>query len=270
MQGRLCDQVDGLIQAFPWDDWKSEFGIAKEIGLRSMEWTLDAAGLNENPLMTESGRSEIRILSERFDIDIESATGDCFMQMPFWKVSNYVEKSKLVSELFQVVEACSELGITKLVVPIVDNGRFTSSDEESVFVQTMLDSTDYFRSCNVQLIFETEFGPTENLEFISKFPKDVFGINYDSGNSASLGFSVISEFDLFSDRIKNIHIKDRKLNGGTVPLGSGSVDFVELFRCIEKYSYQGCLILQTARALDGDHAGALMRYKDFIQEFWNT
>jgi L-ribulose-5-phosphate 3-epimerase len=50
MQGRLCEPVDGKIQAFPWRDWESEFRNAAAIDLRLMEWTLDQERLNENPL----------------------------------------------------------------------------------------------------------------------------------------------------------------------------------------------------------------------------
>ena len=52
MQGRLSDQVNGEIQAFPVNHWEHEFEKAQEIGLDLMEWTLDADGLYANPLMT--------------------------------------------------------------------------------------------------------------------------------------------------------------------------------------------------------------------------
>ena len=37
MQGRLCERVDGKIQAFPWRDWKNEFPAAAAIDLHLME-----------------------------------------------------------------------------------------------------------------------------------------------------------------------------------------------------------------------------------------
>src|SRR3546814_5788968 len=36
MQGRLCDRVDGMIQAFPWQDWESEFPTAHRLGIGLM------------------------------------------------------------------------------------------------------------------------------------------------------------------------------------------------------------------------------------------
>ena len=60
MQGRLCDRVDGKIQAFPWRDWELEFPRAQALDLRLMEWTLDQDRLHENPLLTAAGQARIR------------------------------------------------------------------------------------------------------------------------------------------------------------------------------------------------------------------
>ena len=62
MQGRLCNPIDGCIQAFPWQDWKLEFPLAESIAISAMEWTLDYDQLYDNPLMTEEER-EINTLS---------------------------------------------------------------------------------------------------------------------------------------------------------------------------------------------------------------
>lgn len=83
MQGRLSDQVDGKIQAFPWKHWQDEFRVAKSINMPIMEWTLDQQHLYENPLMTSVGQEKIKSLSLEYGIKIPSLTGDCFMQSPF-------------------------------------------------------------------------------------------------------------------------------------------------------------------------------------------
>ena len=59
-----------------------------------------------------------------------------------------------------------------------------------------------------------------------------------------------------------MHVKDRLLGGTTVPLGTGAADLAKAIRLIEQSGYRGQYILQTARAADGDHAGALARYRD--------
>ena len=64
------------------------------------------------------------------------------------------------------------------------------------------------------------------LNFFKNFDKKYFGLNYDTGNSASLNFDPCQEFKKNGSIIKNIHIKDRKKFGGTVPLGKGSLNSI--------------------------------------------
>ncbi len=44
-----------------------------------------------------------------------------------------------------------------------------------------------------------------------------------------------------------------------MPLGTGAADLAQAIRLIEHSGYSGQYVLQTARAADGDHAGALAR-----------
>ena len=67
----------------------------------------------------------------------------------------------------------------------------------------------------------------------------------------------------------NVHIKDRKYNGITVPLGQGDANFDKVFKNLSKFSYQGNLILQTARALDDNHIEPLVKYRNMTKEWMN-
>ena len=116
---------------------------------------------------------------------------------------------------------------------------------------------------DVYIAFETDLDPRLNREFISEFDPKQFGINYDIGNSASLGYEVNDEFRAYGERIINVHVKDREFNGNTVPLGEGAVKFDEVVKNLRNVNYQGNYILQTARAKDNNHAGAIRQYKCF-------
>jgi hexulose-6-phosphate isomerase len=72
-------------------------------------------------------------------------------------------------------------------------------------------------------------------------------VNYDSGNSAALGYLPDQEFGAYGNRIGSVHIKDRVQGGGTVPLGHGSTDFSAVFENLRRISYSGDFVLQTAR-----------------------
>ena len=100
------------------------------------------------------------------------------------------------------------------------------------------------------ILFESDYSPKKLKKFILKFNSNNFGINYDTGNSASLGFDVKQEIDQYYEFIKNIHIKDRLLNSESVHLGNGAFLFNQFFNLIKERLYKGNLILQTARGIN--------------------
>ncbi|MBE5528324.1 xylose isomerase [Laribacter hongkongensis] len=266
MQGRLSPLVDGKIQAFPWDSWQQEFPAAQGLGLELMEWTLDQDRLYQNPLLTPEGQQEIQALCQAHRIAIPSLTGDCFMQAPFWKATGQ-ERAALEADFLAIARACATVGIQMVVVPLVDNGRLDDIQQEDTVVEFMLARADLFRTLGLRIIFESDFIPSELARFIARLPADAFGINYDIGNSAALGYKPVEEFAAYADRIVNVHVKDRVLGGTTVPLGTGNADFPMVFGLLRKAGYVGYMIMQTARAKNGDHAGALRQYKTKI-EVW--
>ena len=95
----------------------------------------------------------------------------------------------------------------------------------------------------------------------------MFGINYDIGNSASLGYNPCEELAAYGARIINVHVKDRLLGGRTVALGHGNADFEEVFSLLKNQGYRGNYILQTARADNDDHVGVLSKYFTMTQ-YW--
>lgn len=262
MQGRLSPLVDGKIQAFPWGSWQQEFPAAQGLGLGVMEWTLDQDRLYQNPLLTPEGQQEIRKLCQVYRMAIPSLTGDCFMQAPFWKATGQ-ERTALEVDFLAIARACATVGIQMIVVPLVDNGRLDEAAQEDAVVEFMLEQADLFRALGLRIIFESDFIPTELARFIARLPAGGFGINYDIGNSAALGFNPVEEFAAYADRIVNVHVKDRILGGTTVPLGTGNADFPTVFGLLRKAGYAGCMIMQTARK-DDDHVGALRQYKAMI------
>ncbi len=266
MQGRLSDSVNGKIQAFPWRDWENEFPIAVGIDLHILEWTMDQERLYENPLMTEGGQKKIRGLSQRYNVSIPSLTGDCFMQAPFWK-TNGKARTDLQEDFLAIARACAAVGIRMIVVPLVDNGRLETAEQENALVGFLLAQQLFLAEHQLQVIFESDFTPSELARFIARLPAERFGINYDVGNSAALGFKPVEEFAAYGDRVVNVHVKDRVLGGTTVPLKTGSADFEGVFEVLAQKNYQGNFILQTARAAEGNHAEILSDYRAMTQQW---
>lgn len=262
IQGRLCNMVEGKIQAFPWDDWKKEFPAAQKLGLGLMEWTLDHDRLYENPLMTIAGQKEIASLCDQHCITIPNLTGDLFMQAPFYKFNGKEQKS-LINDMHAVLEACKTIGVRYIIMPLVDGGRLENTIQEDTLVDELKNVQPFLENNTMSILFESDYTPIEYLRLLNRLKTESFGVNLDTGNSAALGFGHEEELSLYGDRILNVHIKDRLPDGGTtVPLGTGAANIAETLAALESRGYKGNYILQTARDENNDHFGAIATYQD--------
>jgi hexulose-6-phosphate isomerase len=264
MQGRLSKIRNNRIQSFPWEVWEDEFSCAFDLELSNMEWTIDSERFEENPLITEYGKNEITNLISKFNIQIPSVTCDYFMENPPWK-NNLIEvKENIIS----ILKGMSNINSQILVIPLVDNSSLFDSNCIKIVKSFFTELIPEISKNSLRIAFESDFTPKKLSEFISEFDTNYFGVNYDIGNSASLGFNPTEEFKAYGARIINVHVKDRKLNGSTVPLSEGDADFSRIFRLLHAENYQGNLILQTARSKEGRDAEVLVKYKRLVEDWW--
>ncbi len=262
MQGRLSPIYNSRIQKFPMYHWETEFYIAKSLNLKLIEWTIDDENFNKNPIVTNKGTDEILNIIKLTDVKVNSVTADCFMQKPIWiKKNNYMKKN-----LSRLIKFCGKLGINYIIFPLVDNSSLQKVTNRKNIINIFEKFLSELKEYRVKILFESDFDPKKLRKFISKFDKNFFGINYDSGNSASLGYDIDEEFKYYGDFIKNVHIKDRKRNGNTIKLGGGDTNFKKLFRNIKKINYKNNLILQTARSNNDEHIREIIDNLNFIKK----
>ena len=266
MQGRLSPLVNNQIQSFPFECWENEFPLANQLGISCMEWTLDYPKLHQNPLLLAKNKRKILNLSEKYNIKIPSITLDCCMQRPFWKAQNEFILKRLLDDFKLIIQSAHNIEAQILVVPLVDNGSINSEKELKLLKSSLYNLSEYLEERQIRIAFESDYKPSILKTFIAHFDDNLFGINYDSGNSASLGFDPDEEFNHYGERIINIHIKDREFNGNTVRLGLGDTNFSKVFKSIKKFNYKGNLILQTARSKDGEHVKELEMNLAFIKD----
>ena len=260
IQGRLSPLENGRIQSFPWANWKSEFQVANKNNLRLIEWTVDTPTLEKNPIASTNSVNEILQNSLDQRIKIPSVTCDFFMENPPWK-SNVEE---LENVLVQIMINMKSIFSKMLVIPLVDNSSITDTTSLDKLIKFFERIGPHIEKNNIQICFESDFSPSKLANFISEFPAKNFGINYDIGNSASLGFNPLEEINNYGNRILNVHVKDREFGGPTVPLGKGSVDFDLVFKSLIENQYKGNFILQTARSAEGEHLSTLLKYRSMV------
>lgn len=269
MQGRLSPIVDNKIQAFPFENWSDEFPLAHKLNLSCIEWTLDYPNLKSNPLLQKKYHEEIVFTSKKNKILINSITLDICMQRPFWKELNKEVFNNLITDLKLVINSASSIGAKILIIPLVDNGSIKDQNQFFRLKETIISLYELLDLRGIKIAFESDYSPCDLANFIKDFEEKYIGINYDIGNSASLGFNPDEEFNNYGDRIINVHVKDRLLNGGTVRLGNGAVNFRNVFNNLKKIKYKGNYILQTARSSRNLHFEELKINLSFLQNFLN-
>ena len=265
MQGRMVPPTDNRIQCFPRDRWADEFELAAQAGLDCLEWIYDLYGADINPLATDSGLEKLRELSRQHKVKILSICADYFMDKPLVRASQ-AELEDRLHTLYWLLERGRLIGINRMVIPFVDASRIdTQAEFEGVglLLKRILEEN---RESGIEIHLETSLAPARFAELMSGLPDPRLKVNYDSGNSSSLGYSPREEFAAYGERVGSVHIKDRLLGASTVPLGTGDADFPALAEGLRKVAYQGDFILQVARGVSGDEVAWARQNRAFVVE----
>ncbi len=244
MQGRLVPRYNNRYQAFPKDYWKAEFHIARELGFSMIEFILDHNNAETNPLMTTEGLEEIRNVCSESGVNVRTICADYFMEAPFHFRECRAESERV---LLKLIDNASKLGITDIVVPCVDNSSLKTAEDVDVFIGTIEKLLPSAEQKKVHINIESDLDPIGISALLERIRSPFFNINYDTGNSASLGYNPDEEFDAYGEYIRDLHIKDRVLGGGSVKLGTGNTDFETVFRRLKDVSFSGTVIMQAAR-----------------------
>lgn len=240
MQGRLTPPIEGKIQAFP-KQWEREFALAQEAGFDGIEWIFDG---EENPLLSEEGRSRMQELICASGVEIPSISGDYLMYRPIFGAT----KTQSVAVLKKLIEVCSEMGIPRINVPLEDQSGLTNHADVLDAVNSLSQCLSVAEKHHIVLATESSLAPENLLTLMERVNHPNFKINYDLGNSCASGFPTDAALRLLAPYLAGIHIKDRtRLFGPTVPLGTGDTDFTTHFRTLTEIGYDGWLVIQGAR-----------------------
>lgn len=244
MQGRLLRrEIKSRMQSFPIKQWKKEFKYLNKLKLNIMEWTIDYNKFDKNPINTKNGQREILRLKEKYQIKIPSVTADFFMQKPFFKKKYKKFESKIIKLISVLILNASYLKIKYIILPLVDRSSIKNRSEEVKLINSLNRFVPLLKQKNMNILFESDFKPKKLLEFIKFFNKSNFGINYDTGNSTNLNYIFENEM-IYFNYIKNVHLKDRKVNGQSMRFGKGDTNFYKILNFFKK-KYNGNLILQS-------------------------
>lgn len=261
MQGRLLPKYKDRFQAFPKYNWSLEFNIAKKLGFKFIEFIFDYEAFIENPLFSKKGLKKIQFLEKVHKIKIRSICADFFMEKPIYQDGTSYLTNKII--LRNLIKNCKKVGIKEIIIPCVDKSSLDTTikiKKAKIFLKSL---KYYLKKNNTNLTLETDLSPTKFSNLINEIGSKNIKINYDIGNSASLGYNPIVEFKKYGHYITNIHIKDRQMNGPSCELGSGDANFELIFRLLKNMN-EKLIILQMFR--DNEGISILKKQLKFLRD----
>jgi L-ribulose-5-phosphate 3-epimerase len=251
MQGRLVPPEAERFQSFPRLRWRDEFALVAAAGLDTIEWIYDAYGEDVNPLGTDPGIGEMQRLCGVHGVTIESICADWFMDFPLVGIDAATAEIRW-RRLEWLMGRGARLGINRIVVPFVDSAAIRHPQDAIAIAAGINALGAAIDRTQVELHLESALSAADFAALLAHIRHPRVKVNYDSGNSASLGFRPREEFSAYGSRVGSVHLKDRRRGAGTVPLGEGDTDFGELFNALATHRYGGDFILQVARGVPGD------------------
>jgi sugar phosphate isomerase/epimerase len=246
MQGRLLPKYQGRYQAHPVGYWKDEFSKSAELGLECIEFILDFNDAELNPLLRDDGPDEILLLSEKTGVKVSTVCADYFMEAPLHHSDEQIA-AKSQSVLKRLLSNGKKLGLTDIVIPCVDQSRLIEDAAIERFIKRLRPLDEAAEKSGINLSLESDLSPQPFAELLERFNSPRVTVNYDTGNSAALGYDPVEELACYGKKITDIHIKDRKLGGGSVLLGTGDAQFGRFFKALRPLNYTCPFIMQAFR-----------------------
>ena len=268
MQGRLLPPTRGRIQAFPVSDWAREFTLAREAGLSCIEWIFEFDTAPDNPLGTEEGRDEIREIVERTGVAVWSVCGDYYMSELLVSKDGEVQ-TEVVEHLRWLIERTALVGARHLVLPFVDASSLKTQVELDGLSELLRLTLPAAEKMGIGVHLETDLptGVLQSLLHDSAY-NPLLRITCDSGNEAALGYPPREHWKSLGPWLGSVHVKDRVLGGGTVPLGEGDADIAAFFSMFAAVQYRGTFIMQLARGIDGEELALARRNREALEGLW--
>jgi len=257
MQGRLSDSPPNVLSYFPQDTWEDEFYLAKKIGLNHIEIIVEEEYNANNPVWSKMGRDRLIALQKDSGVNVISACYNCAVNYSIFGKYNF-------GYMVQFLENMQCISVKKIILPLLEASEVVADKfEECVLWLRKL--ANFASEWGIQICIETNMNGTDLMALLKKINHNSLGVCYDVGNCSCLRHNIVNDMLYLQNWIEHIHFKDKNEFGHNVMLGTGVVNFTDVFETLKKIEYQGFCTLETTRG-DKPNVSAKMNL-DFLKKF---
>lgn len=237
--------------------WPERFAIAKACGFDFVEMSVDETDERLSRLKW-SKEQRLALVSAMLEsgIAIPSMCLSAHRRFPFGSRDETIQfRAKEIME--DAIALARDLGIRTIQLAGYDV-YYEAQDAETHrrFIDGMKWAVE--RAAAAQVMLAVEIMDTDYMNSITKWKEleaqissPWFSVYPDVGNLSAWGNDVPAELALGIDRIAAIHLKDTYAVTDSkpgqfrdVPFGEGCVDFVNVFKTLDKLNYRGAFLIE--------------------------
>jgi len=242
VQGRLTQSPPNCLQWFPQDFWEDEFKTAAELGVNYIELIAETQHNLNNPIWSSSGLSKIQQLVRDNDLTLHALCNDFIIE-------NTLLDDKVIQQNIDLINQGKTLGVEKYVMPLFENSEL-NSENMSDYVEPITRVAKAAQDNNMLTCLETILTGKELVELLKLINLPCVKVVYDTGNRVAFGHDLPHDIRLLGSHIAHVHIKDKNSKNENTLLGTGLVDFEQVFYALKDINYDGPFTFETVRGRD--------------------
>jgi len=242
VQGRLTQSPPNCLQWFPQDLWEDEFRTAAELGVNYIELIAEISHNPDNPIWSANGLSKIQQLVSENELTIHALCNDFI-------IKNSLLEENVIQQNIDLINQCKILGVEKYVMPLFESSELNSKNM-SDFIEPIRAIAKAAQENNMLTCLETILTGQELVELLKLINLSCVKVVYDTGNRVAFGHDLPSDIRLLGGSIEHVHIKDKNSKNENTLLGTGLVDFEQVFYALNDIHYHGPFTFETVRGVD--------------------
>jgi sugar phosphate isomerase/epimerase len=100
------------------------------------------------------------------------------------------------------------------------------------------------------LCLETILNGEELFILLEELNHENIKVVFDTGNRIAFGHNLYDDILKLDNKIEHVHIKDKNSNDENVLLGTGLVNFLDVFKALKKINYNKSYTFETNRGIN--------------------
>jgi sugar phosphate isomerase/epimerase len=156
---------------------------------------------------------------------------------------------KVLEQNLHLIERGALLGCEKYILPLFEKSELNIENVEG-YVVPLRTIADKAAESGITVCLETILNAAELIEVLDRINHPAISVVYDTGNRVAFGHDLPGDIRLLGSRISHVHIKDKNAANGNVILGTGLVNFQQVFEALADIRYVGPYTFETNRGKD--------------------